>query len=268
MLTAVACLTKSLRVCPLVCAVTHRHPPWLAYQIASLDVISGGRVVCGLGAGWNAEEHRGFGLRFPAVGERIARLEEALRLLKVLWTEERPVFEGRFYRADRPVIPRPIQQPHPPILVGGRGHRLLRVVARHANIWNPGWDDFDFPLEEGVRRLQNACREVGRPPNEIEVAPAYTVYIGETQRDVEDTRASDARKQNLEPEELKAKLAGAISGTPEQVIERLKASSQAGAGSAFLLFRGEGPLERMRLFARDVLPAFAPGKAITKHEGR
>lgn len=253
LLTAVASLTHKLRVCPLVGAVTHRHPPWLAYQLASLDVITEGRVICGLGAGWNAEEHAGLGLALPEISERIARLEETIRLLKVLWTEERPVFEGRFYRVERPVLPRPMQQPHPPVLVGGRGPRLLRVVARHADMWNPGWDDIDFPLEEGVRRLRAACREQGRSVNDIEIAPAYTVYMGETESEVEEAWAEDAHRQNIEVEELRTRLPGAISGTPEQVSERIEACRRAGANSVFVLFRGADRLERMREFAKHLI---------------
>jgi alkanesulfonate monooxygenase SsuD/methylene tetrahydromethanopterin reductase-like flavin-dependent oxidoreductase (luciferase family) len=140
----------------------------------TVDIISGGRLILGIGAGWFELEHRSYGMPFPRVGERLTRLDESLQVIKRLWTEERVTFTGRYYQLDEAVFnPKPLQQPHPPILIGAGGEQVaLGIVARHANIWN-GFGSPDV-FRHKVARLTEHCRQVGRDPASIEKSVLLT----------------------------------------------------------------------------------------------
>src|SRR5262245_59649601 len=133
-LAALSQRTRRVRLATLVTGVTYRNPALLAKTVTTLDILSGGRAVLGLGAAWNEEEHRGYGFEFPPVGERMDRLDEALTICRAMFTEARPSFDGRHYRIEAVLnVPRPIQPGGPPILVGGVGEqRTLKIAARHA----------------------------------------------------------------------------------------------------------------------------------------
>jgi alkanesulfonate monooxygenase SsuD/methylene tetrahydromethanopterin reductase-like flavin-dependent oxidoreductase (luciferase family) len=140
----------------------------MAKMAVTVDRLSGGRLEFGIGAAWAENEHEMLGLEFGTTGQRIARLEEACRAIKLLWTEERASFDGEYYRLTEAIAnPKPVQQPHPPIWIGGSGERkTLRVVAQHADVWNLAGGDVD----EGVRLsgvLDGHCAAVGRDPAEI-----------------------------------------------------------------------------------------------------
>jgi alkanesulfonate monooxygenase SsuD/methylene tetrahydromethanopterin reductase-like flavin-dependent oxidoreductase (luciferase family) len=254
---SVAALTERLHLCPLVLATGHRHAPWLAYQAASLDVISNGRVILGIGAGWNKAEHMSFGLPFPRHAERVARLEEALLVCKKMWTEENAHFEGRFYVIRAPYCPRPVQQPHPPIMVGGWSESLMRIAARHAQVWNASWDDTLEEFASRRARFAEICREVGRRVNDIELSLAFIAYVGTSTSEVEDALRLQAEREGKSVTEFKTRLRGALVGTPEQIIERLRRFEQMGVSLILVLLRGIDRVETMRLFASSVLPAFA-----------
>jgi alkanesulfonate monooxygenase SsuD/methylene tetrahydromethanopterin reductase-like flavin-dependent oxidoreductase (luciferase family) len=141
LLAALARETRRTRVGVLVTCNSYRNPALLAKMAATVDVLSGGRLIHGIGAGWFADEYEGYGYEFPDVATRLAQLDESLRVQRLLWAAERPSFDGRSYRLREAWCePRPVQRPHPPILIGGGGEKiLLRLVARHAAMWNcPG----------------------------------------------------------------------------------------------------------------------------------
>ena len=135
-LTALARETNNVRLGTLVTGVTYRNPALLAKTATTLDVISGGRAMFGLGAAWNDVEHDGYGFEFPPVRERMDRLDEALTIVRKMFTEERPSFEGRHYRIHEALNePRPVQPGGPRIMVGGGGEqRTLRIAAKHADM--------------------------------------------------------------------------------------------------------------------------------------
>jgi len=137
-LAAMATVVKRARVGCLVTGVTYRNPAVLAKMAVTVDHISGGRLEFGLGAAWHEAEHRGYGIPFPSAGERIAILDEALRVIKALWTEDTASFDGQHFRLEDAICnPKPVQKPHPPIVVAGQGaKKSLRVVATHADEWN------------------------------------------------------------------------------------------------------------------------------------
>lgn len=168
MLAAMAEATKRTRIGLLVTGNLYRHPGALAKLAVTVDHLSGGRLEMGIGAAWNEPEFRMLGLPFPSAGERIRRLNEACTVLKLLWTEERASFAGRYYSLEDAVaVPKPLQKPHPPLWIGGSGpKRTLRVVARHADVWNSNGRSFDDDVAAS-RLLDEHCLAIGREPASI-----------------------------------------------------------------------------------------------------
>jgi F420-dependent oxidoreductase-like protein len=166
-LGALAARTERVMLGTMVSGVTYRNPALLAKTVTTLDVVSKGRAVLGIGAAWNESEHQGYGFEFPPIGRREDRLEEALTICKAMFTQERPSFEGRYYRIDRALnSPRPIQPGGPRILVGGGGEkRTLRLAAQFADItnWFGGFEEASHKL--GV--LDRHCEAIGRDPSTI-----------------------------------------------------------------------------------------------------
>ncbi len=167
-LAAMAVVIRKTRIGCMVTGVTYRNPAILAKMAVTVDHISGGRLDFGIGAGWHENEHRGYGIEFPSAGTRVAMLDEALTVIRRLWTEERVTFDGRFYTLQDAICePKPIQRPHPPIIVGGSQPKMLRVIARHADEWN--MPSYEGPQQwgEASTRLTEACTDLGRDPAEI-----------------------------------------------------------------------------------------------------
>jgi F420-dependent oxidoreductase-like protein len=167
-LAAMATVVKRARVGCLVTGVTYRSPAVLAKMAVTVDHISGGRLEFGLGAAWHEAEHRGYGIPFPSAGERIAILDEALRVIKALWTEDTASFDGQHFRLEDAICnPKPVQKPHPPIVVAGQGaKKSLRVVATHADEWNgTGIEPAEWSRISHV--LTSHCDAIGRDPGAI-----------------------------------------------------------------------------------------------------
>lgn len=174
-LAAAAARTTRIKLATLVTGVTYRNPALLAKQVTTLDVISKGRAILGIGAAWNEDEHKGYGMDFPPIGRRMDRLEEAVRIARLMFTEERPSFEGKFYQIDRAInSPRPIQTGGPKIMIGGGGEkRTLRILAQHGDIGH--W--FGGPVDELKRKksvFEDHCAAVGRDPSNV----LLTIGIG------------------------------------------------------------------------------------------
>jgi F420-dependent oxidoreductase-like protein len=182
-LAAIAMRTEKVMLSTMVTGVTYRNPALLAKTVTTLDVISKGRAVLGIGAVWNESEHAGYGFEFPPIARREDRLEEALAICKAMFTEERPSFEGAYYRIDRALNrPRPIQPGGPKILVGGGGEqRTLKVAARYANItnWFGSFEEATHKL--GV--LDRHCESIGRDPAEILRTVALSIVLAESESD-------------------------------------------------------------------------------------
>jgi F420-dependent oxidoreductase-like protein len=168
-LTALLVESRRIRGGVMVTANTFRPPALLAKMLTTLDVISNGRVEVGLGAGWFEEEHRQYGLALPPLGERMRRLDEACQVLKALWTQPRASFEGAHYQLREAIHePKPVQRPHPPLVIGTRGERVgLRIAARHAQEWNMANGTPD-EFRKKSELLDGFCQEVGRAPADIE----------------------------------------------------------------------------------------------------
>jgi F420-dependent oxidoreductase-like protein len=176
LLSAFAALTKRLRVGLMVTGNTYRHPAVLANIGATVDIISQGRLDFGIGAGWNETEHNAYGIPLYAAGERIRRLGEACEVIKRMWTETAPDFDGKYYQLKQAYCePKPIQKPYPPFVIGGSGEKLtLRVVAQYADIWNyVGGSVENFQQKNAI--LDNHCAAIGRDPKTIERSIQFIV---------------------------------------------------------------------------------------------
>ena len=182
-LGAIAARTRKLMLGTMVSGVTYRNPAMLAKIVTTLDVISRGRAVLGIGAAWNESEHAGYGFEFPPIGRREDRLEEALAICKAMFTKERPSFQGANYRIERALnSPRPIRPGGPMILVGGGGEqRTLRVAARYADItnWFGSFEDSTHKLTV----LDRHCEAINRDPAEILRTATLSIVIAESERD-------------------------------------------------------------------------------------
>ena len=252
LMSATAALTQRIRIGALVLCNSYRNPALVAKMAASLDNVSNGRLVFGIGAGWMEEEYRAYGYSFPRLRVRIEQLDEALQIIKGLFTEPSTTFVGRHYAVKDAVNhPQPVQRPHPPILIGGAGEKLLLpLVARHADIWNcPNNHATELPRRLAV--LHQLCAANGRDPSAIEVSEQCIVVLGRTEAEFRHQWAAAQRVLGrvFDLEQT------AYRGTPEQVAEQLRRRVNQGVTFfTFLLSDGHSP-ESLELFAEKVVPA-------------
>src|SRR3989475_9614530 len=187
LLGGIAARTSRAMLGTMVTGVTYRNPALLAKEVTTLDIVSSGRAILGIGAAWNEDEHRGYGYDFPPVGERISRLEEALQICRAMFREEAPTFEGRYYRIHGALnFPKPIQPTGPPIMIGGGGEqRTLKLVAQYADMSNIFGDQ--TMVRHKLDVLERHCDAAGRDPNTIIKTRLGSLII----------RESDAEAQRL-----------------------------------------------------------------------
>lgn len=260
-LSSLAAETEQIRLIPMVLANIYRHPATLAKMAATLDVISDGRLVLGMGAGGGEGDHKAYGLPYPSTRERVAMLGEAAQVIRLLWSGERVSFEGEYYRLDDALCdPAPVQRPGPPILIGGSGERhLLRGAAQYADITNMR-ADVSIDEHEAKRRVLDAhCEAVGREPSEVALSHNAHVFIGEDEAAVERVLSEHAARHGVSAEQFRASLGNAIVGTPPQCVEQLRRYVDYGIGWFFLLFPEPVRVGDLELFAKEVLPAFRSG---------
>ena len=249
MMSAIAARTERVRIGTLVLCNSFRNPALLAKSLTTIDHISNGRLEVGLGAGWMEQEYRANGYEFPSVGTRLRQLEEGLQILKAMFTENRATFKGRYYTVtDAPNNPKPVQKPHPPIMIGGAGEKvMLRLVAKYADRWNcpAGYRDFKKTL--GV--LHEHCRAVARDPKEITVSEQLMLCIGANKAEA-DQKWEIAKGR-------KPFSFTAVKGTPDEVIKQLRERVAWGITMFTIMFADMAPPQTVELFAREVMPAFA-----------
>jgi alkanesulfonate monooxygenase SsuD/methylene tetrahydromethanopterin reductase-like flavin-dependent oxidoreductase (luciferase family) len=165
LLSALALKTSKVRIGVLVYGNTHRHPAVFAKEMTTIDHISDGRAIIGIGTGWNEREHTAYSIPFPSAGERVEMLDESIQVMRLLFKEKRTTFAGTHYQLnDAPFAPKPVQS-HLPIMIGGERPRMLKVIAKHADIWDSGRSPEG--LREGLATIAGHCAEIGRDPNEI-----------------------------------------------------------------------------------------------------
>jgi probable F420-dependent oxidoreductase len=244
-LSALSRDTERLRLGTSVLCNSYRLPSVLAKMAATLDVISGGRLELGLGAGWFEREYRAYGIPFPRIGERIEQLDEAVAVIRAMWTETRPTFSGKHYAIDDAVCdPPPVQRPHPPIWIGGEGDRVHRVAARAADGVNVRWWS---PERIAVRAafLAAACRQHARDPRTLRRSVTALLALD---RDATRVQAMRARFAAIPAD-------GHVAGTPDQCVARLREYLAAGVRHVLLTIPDVATSDALELAGREVLPA-------------
>ena len=245
---AISQRTSRIRLGQMVGCTPYRNPALLAKVTSTIDVISGGRLDWGIGAGWYEGEFRAYGYDFPSAGTRIAMLNDCVEIVKRMWTEADATYEGaHFSVAGAQCDPKPVQDPHPPIWIGGGGERkTLRVVATHATHSNFGGKPDEWAHKRDV--LRGHCEAVGRDPEEITMTWSPEVFIRETEAEVGTTSRS------FWGEPFESWSAGNLVGTPEQVAERIRTYVGLGCGG-FVPWCSDYPdHETMELLATKVIP--------------
>jgi probable F420-dependent oxidoreductase len=252
-LSALARDTRRIRLGTSVLCHSYRLPAVLAKMAATLDVISGGRLDLGLGAGWFEREYRAYGIPFPRIGERIAQLDEGLEIIRRMWTEACPVFQGRYFAIDGAVCdPPPLQRPHPPLWIGGEGDRVHRVAARAADGVNVRWWG---PERIAARAdyLDAACREFGRDPRALRRSVTVLLAVDRNGSGVAATRARFAA----------IPADGHIAGTPAECIARIRQYVEAGVRHFLFTIPDVASSAGLELTGREILPAIRHELALT-----
>lgn len=227
LLSALAAQTKQVKVGVLVTGNTYRNPAILAKMAATVDHVSNGRLILGIGAGWFELEHTAYGIPFSTAGGRAKQLGEAVEVLKLLFTQEKSTFTGKYYQLkDAAFAPKTVQKPHPPILIGGMGpKRIQPLVARHANIWNFFVRDGDPQEAKQIcTKFDEICRKVGRDPAQVE------------------------KSVSLRPPQL--------TGTTEEVHGRIQALVDAGVQHFIISLSPPYDRTLLHRFAKEVMPTF------------
>lgn len=195
-LAGLAAAVPEVRVGPLVSGNTYRNPGVLAKMASTVDHISGGRCVLGLGAGWQENEHRAYGLEFSSVRGRLDRLEEACQVIKALLADDVANLELEHYRlVDAPLSPKPVQADLPLLIGGGGEQRTLRITARYADEWNV-WGDPDI-LRHKMAVLDRHCADVGRDPSEIERSAVALLFLSDDAERIESLRNRDIGRPSI-----------------------------------------------------------------------
>ena len=258
-LTALLAQTERIRAVPMVLSSPYRHPALVAKMAATLDVISGGRLTLGIGAGGSRRDALASGIPFPDTRIRCEMLAEAVHLIRQLWTEPAVDYCGQHYQAaGASVQPKPVQRPAPPILVGGHGERyVLPTVGRIADLCNVGSNN---TVAEHRRRediIRQAAVAAGRNPDDIELTHNARCVIAPTQREYDRLVARLADTAGMTAGQYReSMLANTLSGTPEQICDRIAEYADYGIRYFFIIFPDFVPSETLELFAGEVMGRF------------
>ena len=261
LMSAFAATTSRVRLGQMCTCMAYRNPAYLAKVAATIDVISGGRVEMGIGAGWYEHEWRAYGYGFPGAGARIAALDEGVQIMKQAWETGEATLDGTYYQVSGArVHPQPLQTGGIPFWIAGGGEKkTLRIAARYAQYTNFDGSPAGFAHKSSV--LEGHCRDIGRDMAEITRSANYNVVIGRDQAEVEDRLAwIDAHYRATVPAKADATVAefrnGPLVGTPEQIVEKLTELKGLGMTYAITYF-AEAAYDRsgIELFEREVVPA-------------
>ena len=250
-IAAISQKTSRIRLGQMVGCNSYRNPGLLAKITSTVDVISDGRLDWGIGAGWYESEYKGYGYEFAKPSDRIGMLKETVEIVKSMWTNAETTYDGKFYKMSRAQCdPKPLQQPTPPVWIGGGGEQLtLKVVAQHADVSN-----FGSSLEEFVKKrsiLQTHCAAIGRDEDSIRKTISSEVFIRETEKEI-----IEAGSKNLWGESAESWRSKALVGTPDQVSEKIQKYLDAGC-TGFIPWCPDYPsTETLELFAKKVIPHF------------
>jgi F420-dependent oxidoreductase-like protein len=241
LLSAVVAVTDNLKIGQIVTCNSYRNPALLAKMLSTLDVISNGRIELGIGAGWYEQEYKAYGYDYPSNASRIKQLDESLDIIKAMWTEKRATFSGKYYSIKNAVCnPKPMQKPHPIVMVGGSGEKyLLRVSAKHADRYNHYFGSPD-EMKRKISILKEHCSIIGRDAKQIQYSIVLPCLIKETDEEIIE-ESKRRKKENKSVEQYIQSLAGGVGqtvGTPEKIIEGLNKYVDIGVTHFILHFIG------------------------------
>jgi F420-dependent oxidoreductase-like protein len=253
-LAALAAVVPRIRLGSIVLGNTYRHPAVLAKTLTTIDIVSGGRLIAGIGGAWQKNEHDAYGIPFYTVGERLARLDEACQVLKAMWTQERSTFKGRYYQLDdAPASPKPVQKPYPELLIGGGGEKVtLKIAAKHADHWNTWGGPRILGAKNAI--LDQHCATVGRDPKKILRSAVMPLVISDDKADVEKVRQAAVKRMGFDEARAQDTILG---GSVAQVQDTLGKLRDAGVGLLFLpsMFFPKDPRPLLDKFMAEVAPA-------------
>ncbi|MEA1903600.1 MAG: LLM class F420-dependent oxidoreductase [Actinomycetota bacterium] len=259
LMASLASTTETVRLGQMCTCNTYRPPSYLAKVAASIDVISGGRLEMGIGAGWYEHEHKGYGYPFLSPGGRLGMLREGVEIMKAMWTEDVVDYDGRYYQLDGAICqPKPIQDPHIPIWIAGGGEKVtLNIAARYAQYTNFGITLDNFNRKSDL--LHGHCETVGTDFEAITRSANFNIMMGATEAEVEEKKrwltSHLTGRVPDEKVESNVTLFDAMSGTPEQVVERLQKWEAAGMTYAIVYFPDAAyDMSSVELFANEVIP--------------
>jgi F420-dependent oxidoreductase-like protein len=255
-LSALAALVPRMRVGTIVLGNTYRHPSLVAKMAAQVDIISEGRLLLGMGSGWQENEHEAYGIPFYTMRERLERLDEACEVLRALFTQRRSDYKGRYYQlSDAPLDPKPVQSPYPEIMIGGGGERVtLRIVAKHADHWNV-WGGAKVIAHKG-KILDEHCAAVGRDPKAIRRSGNMVLLITDNKDQIDKMAETIGARMGAHAADPRDTC---LAGTPAQIRDQLHQLREAGADTLFIttLFR---PMAELRpdldRFMNEIAPEF------------
>lgn len=256
LLAAMATVTSRVKIGVMVTSNTFRHPAVLAKMATTVDHLSKGRLIFGIGAGWFEREHQAYGVTFPPLKERAKQLDEALQVVTKLWAAESPItFKGQHYTlTDAPFMPKSIQRPHPPIMIGGMGEKLiLPLVARYAQMWNiPNLAPDEIAAKSKV--LEQHCRKINRNCAEIERSYLTPLYIKADPASVQPLLQRLAEVRGISVEQARKSI---LAGDPAAIRQQMQAYIDAGVTHFIINLRRPGLYDRegVRLFAKEIMPA-------------
>lgn len=262
LMSGLGAVTSRVRLGQMCTCVGYRNPALLAKTAATVDMISGGRVEMGIGAGWYQQEWEAYGYGFPSAGQRLGMLDESVHIMREAWSAGEVTFQGEHYRMDGAIVqPRPLQTGGIPLWIAGGGERkTLRTAARYADYTNFDGTPEGFAHKSEV--LREHCADLGRDPSEITRSANYNVAIAETEREVDDRLAflHDRMSRYVGADEADREL-GAYRGlpavgTPEQIVEKLSELKKLGMDYGIFYFPEIAEdSSGLALFEREVIPA-------------
>src|SRR5262245_43801400 len=271
-LSAVAAITKNIRLAPAVTAMSFRSPAMLAKMTSTLDQISNGRFIFGVGSGWQRSEYDAHGYPYPPNTERLDQLHDAIKLIKAMWTQEEPTYHGRYFSIEKAYNhPRPVQKPHPPIMVGGAGKKLLRIAAAEAQIANlipPIVNGKDFvqdpdaavrfdkaELKRRIDMLHGFVADAGRAPGSVEVSGIAMVNLSRSKSQADAAVKAVGSSMGFPNEDATRNAPVLLMGTSEEVRRELRSRIEEFGMTYFIVFpRSE---ESRDLLVNEVMPEFA-----------
>ncbi len=271
-LSAIAAITTKIRLAPAVVAMSFRNPALLAKTASTLDCISNGRFIMGLGSGWQRTEYDAHGFPYPSTTERLDQLEDGIKVLKAMWTQDEPAYQGRYFSVRNAYNhPRPVQKPYPPIMLGGSGPRLLEIAARHADIallTPPIYHDKDSVqdptsavrftknvLKRRIGQLKDLARSAGRDPDSIELASLVFVRMARDKSQADEIVRQSVAQMGFPNEETARSSPASLMGTPEEVRRELRSRIDE-FGLTFFTAALFGQ-ETYEMFVGEIMPAFA-----------